>query len=165
MEQWDLVLNPGRDEWIMHVSVRTLYALRTVVELAEEPDSPSHARELASQRYINENYLVEVLTELRHAGIVSTKKGPRGGYRLDRSPEKISLGEVIKAMEGPTFVSPCTQPEHSDCEIVDDCSIQSVLAAVAAGLEELMDEITIEQIRRQSTVEDEDVSRAAASGS
>lgn len=163
MEQWNSTFNPGRDEWIMHVSVRTLYALRTVVELAEDPDSPSHARELASQRYINENYLVEVLAELRHAGIVSTKKGPRGGYRLDRSPENISLGEVIKAMEGPTFVSPCTQPEHSDCEIVDDCSIQSVLAAVAVGLEELLDEITIEQIRQQTAAED--VPRAAASGS
>lgn len=146
----------------MHVSVRTLYALRTVVELARDPDTPRPARELARQRYINQNYLVEVLTQLRHADIVSTKKGPRGGYQLRRSPEKISLGDVIRATEGPTLISPCTQPEHSDCEIVEDCSIQSVLAAVASGLEGLLDEISVEQIRRETAAED--VSRAPASG-
>lgn len=162
MEQCRTIANPGKGELTMHVSVRTLYALRTVVELARDPDSPRPARELARQRYINENYLVEVLTQLRRADIVSTKKGPRGGYQLCRSPQEVTLGDVVKATEGPTLLSPCTQPEHSDCEIVSDCSIQSVLAAVASGLEDLLDEISIDQIRRETAAED--VSRAPASG-
>jgi len=139
----------------MHLSVRTLYALRTVVELARESgDPPRHARDLARQRYVNENYLIEVLSQLREAGLVSSKKGPRGGYRLSRSPAEITLGDVVRAMEGPTLVSPCTRPEHSDCDIVEVCSTQSVLAAVATGIEQLLDEITIEDIERDSAVED-----------
>lgn len=135
----------------MHVSARTLYALRTIVQLASDPDNPTyHARELSDQRYIDEDYIVQVLARLREAGIVASKKGPRGGYRLSRPPDDITLKDVVLAMEGPTLVSPCTQPEYSDCEIVDRCSTQSVLSAVAAGIEELLDEITVEDIRQEA---------------
>lgn len=135
----------------MHVSVRTLHGIRTVTKMARNPDRASwNASELAQQKYVDRDYLIQILNQLKDAGIINSKKGPNGGYSLAKSPEVISLGDLVKALEGPTVLSPCTQPEHSDCEIINECSTQDVLSIVAGKIDGLLEKITIEDIVDES---------------
>lgn len=131
----------------MHVSVKTLHAIRALSELAENPGSPQSAHDLADQKYIDEDYLTQILNTLKNAEVLHSKKGPSGGYFIGEDPQSITLGDIIRALEGPTIISPCTQPEHSDCEIIDECSAQDVLAAVAGEIDVLLDHITLDDIR------------------
>lgn len=137
----------------MHVSVRTLHGLRALSRLAEEPDTPHSARELADQKYIDEDYLTQILNSLTNEGVIRSKKGPSGGYYLARDPESVTLREIMTVLEGPTIVSPCTEPEHSDCEIIDECSTQNVLSAVAEEIDRMLDGITLEDIRTSTESE------------
>lgn len=137
----------------MHLSVRTLHGLRALSRLAEEPDTPRSAQDLADQRYIDEDYLTQILNTLTNEGVIRSKKGPSGGYFLGRDPETVTLREVLAVLEGPTIVSPCTEPEHSDCEIIEECSTQNVLTAVADEIDRMLDGITLEDIRTSTESE------------
>jgi Rrf2 family protein len=149
----------------MHVSVKTLHAIRALSELAENPGTPHSAHALAEQKYIDSDYLTQILNKLKNAGVLQSKKGPSGGYFLSEDPQSITLGDVIRALEGPTIISPCTKPEHSDCEIIDKCAAQDVLASVADEIDALLDHITLDDIRSSdSDVNLEaDVSRTSTS--
>ncbi|MFB6226938.1 MAG: Rrf2 family transcriptional regulator [bacterium] len=145
----------------MHVSVRTLHGIRTVSKMAEESDQVHwNASELAQQKYIDQDYLIQILNQLKDSGIIGSKKGPHGGYYLERSPGDISLGDIIKSLEGPTVLSPCTQPEHSDCEIIEECSTQSVLSIIAGKIDGLLDKITIKDIVEESELPQNQVDEA-----
>lgn len=135
----------------MHVSVRTLYALRALSAMGEsEPEQPVHARDLAGRLGMSKDYLNQILGTLRDAGLVATKKGPQGGFRLAKSPDDITLGDVIEVLEGPALVSDCTEPEESDCEIIPECSTQSILADVSANIMDYLHTITIDDINEES---------------
>lgn len=137
----------------MHLSVRTLHGLRALSKLAEDPDTPRSARDLADQRYIDEDYLTQILNTLTNEGVIRSKKGPSGGYFLGRDPETVSLRDILAVLEGPTIVSPCTEPEHSDCDIIEECSTQNVLTAVADEIDRMLDRITLEDIRTSTESE------------
>lgn len=131
----------------MHVSVKTLHGLRALSKLAGQPDTYRSAQELAAQKYIDRDYLIQILNELKNENIIASKKGPSGGYVLARDPESITLGEVFRTLEGPTVVSPCTQPEYSDCQIIQGCSTQDVLALIASEIDGLLDRLTLADIQ------------------
>lgn len=135
----------------MHVSVRTLYGLRAL-SLLEEPNQskPLHARELAEKLDMSKDYLNQILGTLRDADIVETKKGPHGGFRLARPAEEISVGEVLRTLEGPTIFSTCTQPQYSDCDIIDECSTQSILSSVSEKIFDYLNQVTLQEIREES---------------
>lgn len=146
----------------MHVSVRTLHGVRALSTLAESPETPRSARELADQKYIDNDYLTQILNTLTNEGVIQSKKGPSGGYYLGRDPGTVTLREIVAVLEGPTVVSPCTEPEHSDCEIIQECSTQNVLTAVADEIDRLLDRITLEDIRTSSESEPVELTEKAA---
>ncbi len=131
----------------MHVSVRTLHGLRALSTLAEEPGLAQSAQELSDQRYIDRDYLTQIMISLKQDEIVGSKKGPSGGYYLKRSPDSITLGEIFRSLEGPTVISPCTKPEHSDCDIISACNTQDTLAFVADRIDDFLDQITLSDLQ------------------
>ena len=87
----------------MRMSARIEYACLALVALArqESSDRPVHARAIAEGYQIPENYLAQILLQLKAAGLVNSTRGTLGGYRLARAAEAISLDEVFYAIEGP----------------------------------------------------------------
>jgi Rrf2 family protein len=86
----------------MRISAKADYALRAVVELAAAPAGSSRsAREIAEAQAIPQNFLENILAELRKAGIVHTHRGPGGGSSLARPATAISVEQVLLAVEGP----------------------------------------------------------------
>lgn len=87
----------------MKISAKAEYACLAIMALARlSPDqTPVRIREIADSQAIPERYLVQILLQLKGAGLVFSARGASGGYRLARPPERISLCEVLSAIDGP----------------------------------------------------------------
>ena len=86
----------------MKVSQKGLYALEALIFLARSGDRDAiRIREIASSEQLPEKFLELILLELKHARIVESVRGARGGYRLKRQPSQIFLGEIIRTIDGP----------------------------------------------------------------
>jgi len=86
----------------MKVSQKGLYALEALMLLARRyPQGTVKIREIAEDENLPEKFLELILLELKHARIVESVRGAKGGYRLKRSPSKIFLGEIIRTIDGP----------------------------------------------------------------
>ncbi len=99
------------------ISKTAEYALRAVVHIVREgKGSPMRANEVAEVLDVPSNYLSKTLHQLARAGILSSERGPRGGFRLARPPEDISLAEVLEPLDATWLESGCLlgRPECSD---------------------------------------------------
>lgn len=86
----------------MQVSQKGLYALEALMLLARRyPDGTVKIREIAADEDLPEKFLELILLELKHARVVESVRGARGGYRLKRPPSKIFLGEIMRTIDGP----------------------------------------------------------------
>src|SRR3954454_8274861 len=86
----------------MRVSAKTDYALRAMVELAAaDSDTPVKGERLATSQSIPLRFLENILLTLRHAGIIESRRGAHGGYRLAKPADEITLADVIRAIDGP----------------------------------------------------------------
>jgi Rrf2 family cysteine metabolism transcriptional repressor len=87
----------------MKISAKAEYACLAVLALARKSpdDPPVRIREISAAHAIPERYLVQILLQLKGAGLVTSTRGASGGYRLARQAASISLGEVLTAIDGP----------------------------------------------------------------
>lgn len=86
----------------MKLSVKVDYACRVLAQMARtyETDELAHIEELARVEGVPANYLVQILSELRNGGLILSRRGKQGGYALARSPEEITLYDIVKLIEG-----------------------------------------------------------------
>lgn len=86
---------------LMRISQKLEYALRALAQLAKRHDGRSLTRleELAQREAVSPNFLIQILSDLRRAGIVESRRGQAGGYLLARAPESVTLGQVIDAID------------------------------------------------------------------
>jgi Rrf2 family protein len=88
----------------MRLSTKTRYGVRAVFDIAYHaaPDgSAAQAKEVAKRQRIPLRYLEQIFQDLKKAGLVESKRGPRGGYTLRRDPGEIRLGDIVRALQGP----------------------------------------------------------------
>lgn len=86
----------------MKLSTKTRYGVRAVFDIAyHNQGRPTQARDIARRQDVPLRYLEQIFQELRRAHLVDAKRGPKGGYFLSRAPESITLGDVIRAVQGP----------------------------------------------------------------
>ena len=86
----------------MKLSVKVDYACRVLAQLARHhgEERLAHIEELAEIEAVPANYLVQILSELRNGGLITSRRGKRGGYTLARPPDKITLYDIVKLIEG-----------------------------------------------------------------
>ena len=86
----------------MKLSVKVDYACRVLAQLARQHGEGrlAHIEELAKIEAIPANYLVQILSELRNGGLITSRRGKQGGYELSREPEKITLYDIVRVIEG-----------------------------------------------------------------
>ncbi len=85
----------------MRISERVDNAVRAAAELAIGGDAPVKAETIATSQQISLKYLLDILRDLKRAGLVRSKRGPDGGFSLSRSADSISLADVFRAVDGP----------------------------------------------------------------
>jgi Rrf2 family protein len=130
----------------MRVSAKTDYALRAAAEIAASSDeAPVKGERIASAQEIPLRFLENILSELRNAGIVESRRGAEGGYLLARPPEEIALADVIRAVDGPLANVGGRRPEQLAYGGSSE-SFQEVWVAVRAGLREVLENITLADV-------------------
>ena len=89
----------------MRLSTKTRYGVRAIFDVAYHCQGQNNlaiqAKDIARREEVPLRYLEQIFQDLRRAGLVESKRGPRGGYFLKRSPDKIKLGDVVEALQGP----------------------------------------------------------------
>ncbi|HSO03353.1 MAG TPA: Rrf2 family transcriptional regulator, partial [Candidatus Limnocylindrales bacterium] len=95
----------------MQVSARVDYGTRALAELASRPDHLVTSEELAGLQGIPVKFLEGILTQLRRAGLVVSKRGAEGGYRLARPASEIAVADVFRALDGPIAAVRGSAPE------------------------------------------------------
>src|SRR5512147_1482378 len=111
------------------ITNKTKYALRALYRLAvAEPGSPMLIAEIAEVEQIPRKFLELILVELKTHGLLKSRKGRGGGYLLARSPESISIADVLRITDGPMAPVPClskTSKERcADCRDEATCSVR-----------------------------------------
>ncbi len=88
----------------MRLSTKTRYGVRAIFDIAFHNGSPgaaaAQAKDIARREQIPLRYLEQIFQDLKRAGLVESKRGPRGGYHLRRDPSDITLGDVVRALQG-----------------------------------------------------------------
>ncbi len=129
----------------MKISTKGRYGARASLELALRYGSgPVMVRAIAASQNISERYLENILNGLRAAGLVTSTRGAKGGYELSRSPETITLGEILRILEGPMDVVPCTG--NYKCPIISECVMCRIWSDVKGAIEEVVDNITLKEM-------------------
>jgi Rrf2 family protein len=117
------------------------YGLIAMRYLAEHAGSSS-AKDLAEAHGIPPELLAKILQRLVKAGLLLSHHGINGGYALARDPRTISALEVIRAIEGPLFLTSCVTT-RGDCEHTDRCTVREPLRKVSQSIEQVLSQITI----------------------
>ncbi len=127
----------------MRVSAKADYALRAAIELAAHTDDrPLKGERIAQAQEIPLKFLENILVELRHAGIVASRRGAEGGYLLARPPEEVTVAEVIRAVEGPIANVRGRGPETVEYAGAAE-PLRDVWIAVRASLRAVLEQVTL----------------------
>jgi len=141
----------------MKFSTKELYGLRAMAELARYyGEGPVSLAEVSRAEGLSLSYMEQVIPPLRRAGLVESRRGAYGGYSLTRLPAEITVGDVIRAVEGSIVQVPC-QTDHVEtmCLRAGICPTSNVWAEVRKTLVETLDSMTLaDLVRRAALVSD-----------
>ncbi len=99
----------------MYFSAKGEYGIMAVLDLAlANGDAPVQAKAIAERQGIPLRFLEQILSALRHAGLVESSRGAHGGYRLSKPAEDIRVGDVIQAVDGPIAMTNRALPRHGN---------------------------------------------------
>ena len=125
----------------MRISAKADYAVRAALELAAAEDPPVKAESVAAAQGIPLKFLENILVDLRHGGIITSQRGPEGGYRLDRPADEITLAEVIREVDGPLASIHGDRPEATEYRGAAE-ELQTVWVALRASMRSVLEGVT-----------------------
>jgi Rrf2 family protein len=127
----------------VRISAKADYAVRAAVALAaEDRTEPVKAEAIAESQQIPPRFLENILGELRHAGIVQSRRGAEGGYRLSRPADDITIAEVIRAVDGPLATVRGDAAEELDYSGPAG-PLQEVWLALRANIRQVLESVTL----------------------
>jgi len=135
----------------MKLSTKGKYGVRAVFEIARHHGKgPITIKEIADRQGISFSYLEQILHRLGKAGLIESVRGPAGGYLLARKPSDLTIGDIVRTLEGPIALSHCLEPgEAGECYQADDCVARMVWTKVGAKIVEALDSITFDDLLHQ----------------
>ena len=128
------------------------YGLKAMVHLAGlEPGALAQVADITETNSISKKFLDHILTELRHAGLVYSKKGKGGGYALARPPHEIRIGAIVRVLDGPLAPIPCASVTAyrpcADCDDLKTCAVRQVMVEARNAIASVLDHRTLAEMR------------------
>jgi|ERR1035437_2493155 Rrf2 family protein len=134
----------------MRLSLRGEYALRALLVLGLNYDQPLvRIQSISDQQNIPKRFLEQILNDLKSAGIVQSRRGVAGGYRLAKRPEEITLAAVVRHIEGALAPVSCVSEQfYEKCSCPDEsrCAIRSVMKEVRDAVVRIAERVTIAEL-------------------
>ena len=130
------------------LSKRAKYGLKALLALARQDHArPTRISDLASQEHIPKKFLEVILLDLKKHGIVDSRKGIGGGYVLSKPPDLITIGEIVRILDGPlapiACVSQTAYARCPDCPDEQACGVRLVMKQVRDGIADILDNTAI----------------------
>lgn len=133
----------------MKITYKTDYALKAIFELSlryGEDGELLSLSEIAGPGDIPEKFLEQILLSLKKGGFVKSKRGVNGGFLLARHPADITVGEVIKFVEGPIEPISCVEEGYKGCKDLKNCIFRDVWKEVGRSVSIVIDSLTFEEL-------------------
>lgn len=131
----------------MRLSTRGRYGVKALFELAMHyGEGPVSLKTVAERQGLSEHYLEQLVAPLRKAGLIKSVRGAQGGYQLTRPPGDITVGDVIRVLEGPIAPTDCVVLDEDSiehCGRADGCIARGVWAKIRDSVLEVVDSITM----------------------
>ena len=133
----------------MKLTTRSRYGTRMILDLAlHGQNGPVRIKDIAARQGVSIKYLEKLVRELKLAGFVSSRRGPRGGHILARPLEEISIGAIVRALEGDLSLVDCDSHDVS-CPRLAECLTRKVWVEAARAMHEKLDAITLADLLPQ----------------
>ena len=127
----------------MKISTKGRYALRLMLDLAlNDSEKPTRIKEISSRQGISDKYLEQIIHQLSKAGFVQSARGAQGGYRLARTPDEYTVGEILRTVEGslaPVSCLDCKTP----CDQFDSCITIGLYKKIQQAIDGVVDHTTL----------------------
>lgn len=132
----------------MKFSTKARYGLRAMVELAlHQNQGPLSVKIISERQEISEAYLEQLMSYLTRRGLAKSVRGVQGGYLVAKEPNKIKVGDVIRALEGPIVPVDCVSKQDPwDCKRSESCVSKIVWEKVRDVLDEALDSLTLQDL-------------------
>ena len=132
----------------MRISYKGDYALKAMLELSLRYGygEAVSINEIASSGDMPEKFLEQILLVLRNGGFVKSKRGVKGGFYLAKSPKNITIGEVIRFIEGPTSPISCVDDGYKGCRDLKNCIFRDIWKEVGQAISLVIDTLTFEDL-------------------
>jgi Rrf2 family transcriptional regulator, cysteine metabolism repressor len=156
LTEWYHLYQSGQEEEIGMISQKSQYALRAVFELAKRfGEGPVKIGDIADAQAIPPRFLEVILGQLKQAGFVESRRGNEGGYLLTRHPDSLSVGELLRFIEGPMAPVSCMTDKTGDgCPLHPNCVFLPMWEKARVALSQVYDNTTfgdlVEQEARKS---------------
>ena len=130
------------------ISQKAKYALRALVELARAEDAEALLiNDIAERQSIPKKFLEQILLDLKHQGLVQSRRGRNGGYSLLKDPRDITIGQIMRIIDGPQAPLPCLSRmayrRCDDCQDEASCGIRRVFAKAYDATANVLDSTTL----------------------
>lgn len=115
---------------------------------------PIPLKQIAQRQLISENYLEQLMAALRKAGLIRSKRGAQGGYELAEAPENLTIGEIIRVLEGPITPLDCLDTSTGTgpyCGKPELCVLRNLWKSLQESMEAVLDNTTLEDLRQDAS--------------
>ncbi len=131
----------------MKISTKGRYALRMMLDLAEhQGDGYIALKDIAKRQNVSKKYLEQIVPILNKADILNTNRGYQGGYRLARTPDKYTVGDILRITEGSISPVACLDKNPVECERAAECATLPVWQGLYKVITDYLDGITLQDI-------------------
>jgi len=136
------------------LSTKGKYGVKALFELAmHQGAGPISLRTIAERQGLSEHYLEQLAAPLRRAGIITAVRGAQGGYMLARPASQITVGDIIRVLEGPVGYTDCATEGEPDPECASACPVHGVWERVTREISKVIDSITLQDLVDQVLAE------------
>lgn len=124
--------------------------MRAMFEIAKNyKKGPLPIREIAKKQGVSVSYLEQLLNRLRKSRLIKSQKGPGGGYALLKKPEEISVGKILKALEGPVAIAHCLDPSAKGCNRIEGCVARLLWKSLGEKIEHFLETISLKDLLKE----------------
>ena len=138
----------------MRLSTKGRYGLRALLDIAQQQEKgPVAIHTIAQRQNLSGRYLEQLLIPLKQAGLVKSVRGAQGGYILGRSAANITVGDVVRILEGPIAPVDCvSEVNPDDCGRAEYCATRHVWSRLRESISEVLDSYTLDDLMRETVV-------------
>lgn len=139
----------------MKISTKGRYALRMLLDLAEHQNGEFIAlKDIAKRQNISKKYLEQIIPIFNRDGILRANRGAQGGYQLVKTPDKYTVGEILRLTEGSLSPVACVSEDPAECERSSECAMLFVWKGLYRVMNEYLNGITLQDILDQKRERD-----------